>query len=211
MKYKLAPSILSADFGRLNEQIDLLRDKVELFHIDVMDGHFVPNISFGAPVMKWIDKGLFLDVHLMIENPEKYVEDFIRAGGDRIIVHAEATDDLRGLLGKIVDLGALPGVSIKPSTPVESIFEVLDVLDEVLIMTVEPGFGGQEFMEDMMPKIKELRAHGFEGDIGVDGGINAETAKVCIEAGANLLIAGSYIYGADDPLERVELLKRSFA
>ncbi len=207
MKLKIAPSILSADFGNLNKEMSELEPYCQLFHVDVMDGHFVPNITIGAPVVKCLNTKLPLDVHLMIENPEKYVEDFIKAGGDRIIVHSEACKDLKGVLKMIVDLGAEAGVSIKPGTPVSEIVSVLDLVEEVLVMTVEPGFGGQSFMADMVPKIRELRGLGFQKDIGVDGGINAETAKICREAGANLLVAGNYVFAGQNLVERIDRLK----
>lgn len=206
-KLKIAPSILSADFGNLNAEMAQLEPYCELFHVDVMDGHFVPNITIGAPVVKCLNTKLPLDVHLMIENPERYVEDFIKAGGDRIIVHSEACTDLRGVLELIAKLGGEPAVSIKPGTPVSEISGVLDLVEEVLVMTVEPGFGGQSFMADMVSKIVELREMGFLKDIGVDGGINAETAAVCRDAGANLLVAGNYIFSASAPEQRVLSLK----
>lgn len=204
---KIAPSILSVDFGKLNEEINEIEQYADVIHIDVMDGHFVPNISFGAPVMKWIKTKLSLNVHLMIDNPEKYLRDFANAGADRIIVHSEVCDDLGRTLGLISDLNVETGVSIKPGTPVSDIKDYLDLLDEVLVMTVEPGFGGQEFMHDVVPKISELRELGFRGDIGVDGGINAETAKIVKDAGANLLIAGSYIFKSEDRAEAVKSLR----
>jgi len=207
MDIKIAPSILSADFGKLNEDINTIEPYCEFIHIDVMDGHFVPNISFGAPVVKWIDSEKPLNVHLMIENPEKYMKDFVKAGGDRIVVHVEAVDDLRKVIDDIHEMGVEAGVSIKPATPVESIEDCLDILDEVLVMTVEPGFGGQSFMEDQVVKIKKLRELGFEGDVAVDGGIKDHTAKICREAGANLLVAGSYIFGAEDRKAAIESLR----
>lgn len=204
---KIAPSILSADFGKLNEEVAEIEQYADVIHIDVMDGIFVPNISFGAPVMKWIKTNLPMDVHLMINNPEKYLRDFVDAGAHRIIVHSEACSDLRMVIGMISDLNAEAGVSIKPGTPVSDIKDYLDILDEVLVMTVEPGFGGQKFMENVVPKITELRQLGFKGDIGVDGGINAETAKIVRAAGANLLIAGSYIFKKEDRAEAVKSLR----
>lgn len=203
MKIEIAPSILSADFGKLNEEIASIEAFSHRLHIDVMDGHFVPNITYGAPVYKWIKSKLPLDVHLMIEHPWKYFEDFVKAGGRTLIVHSEACEDLRGALGSIKELGALPGVSIKPGTPVSAIMDVLDWVDQVLVMTVEPGFGGQEFMPEMLDKVRELRGMGFEGNIGVDGGVSDKTAGMCIEAGANVLIAGSYIFGAENREEAI--------
>lgn len=207
MKIKIAPSILAADFGKLNEEILGVENFADFIHVDVMDGHFVPNISIGAPVVKCIKSKLPLYTHLMIENPEKYVEDFVKAGSARIIVHVEAAKNLKSLIEKIKSLGVSAGVSIKPATSVEAIKDVLDIVDDVLVMTVEPGFGGQEFMPDMLPKIKALRAMGYKGDISVDGGINDKTGKMCAEAGANILITGSYIFKAEDRKTAIESLR----
>jgi len=207
-KIKLAPSILSADFGRLNEEIASVEEFVDVIHVDVMDGHFVPNITLGAPVVKFIKSKLPLDVHLMIENPEKFVKDFAEAGAARIVVHSEACgENLRAVLMTIRSFGCECGVSIKPGTSVEAVKNVLDLADEILVMTVEPGFGGQSFMADMVGKIRELRSLGYEGDVGVDGGINDKTAPVCIDAGANLLISGSYFFKATDKKEAAEKIK----
>lgn len=206
-KVKIAPSILSADFGKLNEEIASIEAYSDLIHVDVMDGHFVPNITIGAPVVKCIKTSLPLDVHLMIENPENFIKDFVEAGAERIIVHSEAVENLAQVLNKIEEFGIKAGVSIKPKTPVEDIKDVLNIVDEVLVMTVEPGFGGQKFMNDMVGKIKQLREMGFDKDIAVDGGINAETGKICREAGANILIAGSYIFKAEDRKKAVESLR----
>ncbi|MBI4235699.1 ribulose-phosphate 3-epimerase [Candidatus Peregrinibacteria bacterium] len=207
LKLKIAPSILSADFGKLNEEISQIAAVSDILHIDVMDGHFVPNISFGAPVMKCIKTFVPLDVHLMIDIPSKYVDDFVKAGADRIIFHAESKDKPSSVIDKIILLGAKPAIAIKPMTPVSAITEFLPMLDMVLVMTVEPGFGGQAFMPEMIEKIKKLRALGFDKDIGVDGGINAETAKICRDAGANLLVAGNYVFGAKDRVKAVESLR----
>ncbi|PIZ76233.1 ribulose-phosphate 3-epimerase [Candidatus Peregrinibacteria bacterium CG_4_10_14_0_2_um_filter_38_24] len=208
LKIKLAPSILSADFGCLNEEIKSVEEFVDVIHVDVMDGHFVSNITLGAPVVKFIKSKLPLDVHLMIENPEKFVKDFAEAGAARIVVHSEACgENLRAVLMTIRSLGCECGVSIKPATSVEAVKDVLDLVDEVLVMTVEPGFGGQSFMEDMVPKIRELRDLGYEGDIAVDGGINDKTAPICIDAGANLLISGSYFFKASDKKEAAEKIR----
>jgi len=208
LKIKLAPSILSADFGRLNEEIASVEEFVDVIHVDVMDGHFVPNITLGAPVVKFIKSKLPLDVHLMIENPEKFVKDFAEAGAARIIVHSEACgENLRSVLMMIRSFGCECGVSIKPGTSIDAVKDVLDLADEILVMTVEPGFGGQSFMADMVPKIQALRSLGYSGDIGVDGGINDKTAPVCIDAGANLLISGSYFFKAVDKKEAAEKIK----
>ncbi|MBU1152282.1 ribulose-phosphate 3-epimerase [Patescibacteria group bacterium] len=207
MEIKIAPSILSADFGRLNEDIASVEEAVDLIHVDVMDGHFVPNITIGAPVVRCIKSSRPLDVHLMIAQPEKYLEDFAKAGADILTVHSEAVDDLRGVLGRIKELGMKASVSIKPKTDVSTIYEYLDLLDMVLVMTVEPGFGGQSFMEDMMPKVRDLRARKPEMDIEVDGGVSDKTAPIVKEAGANVLVAGSFIFGAEDRAEAIRLLR----
>ena len=207
MKVKIAPSILSADFGKLNEDIKSIEKYVDLIHVDVMDGHFVPNITIGAPAVAKIKSAKPLDVHLMIENPEKYVEDFAKAGASIITVHSEVCKDLKGLLKKIHALGVKAGVSVKPNTKVSNIFDVLDLADMVLIMTVEPGFGGQKFMEDMMEKVSVLRKKKPKLDIEVDGGINAETAKIAVKAGANVLVAGSYIFGVKNRKKAIMSLR----
>ncbi len=213
MKIEVSPSILSADFGRLNEEVASIESFCDRLHIDVMDGHFVPNISFGAPVYKCIKTKLPLDVHLMIEHPWKFFDDFISAGASTLTIHEEvfSNENYEGGLSEalrvIAEQGVYPGVSIKPGTPVEKIFDVLDLVDYILIMTVEPGFGGQEFMEEMVEKIKKLREMGFDKNISVDGGINSETGKICVDAGANVLVAGSYIFGAEDREEAVEGLR----
>jgi len=208
MNVKIAPSILSADFGRLNEEVsDVAAAGADLIHVDVMDGHFVPNLTFGAPVMRYIKTDLPLDVHLMIEKPEKYVADFVQAGADYITVHFEACDDLKGVLEDIRIAGVKCGVSMKPGTAIVGLKPYLNDLDLVLVMSVEPGFGGQEFVEGSIDKIKWLRSHGFEGEISVDGGINAETGKLCREAGASILVAGSYIFKSGDMGEAIMSLR----
>lgn len=207
MKIQIAPSILSADFGCLNEEIALVEPYSDRLHFDVMDGHFVPNISFGAPVLKWIKTKLPIDAHLMIETPERFCDDFAKAGARVIIVHAEACKDLKHVLGYLRGLGVGVGVSIKPLSLVSKIKSVLDMVDQVLVMTVEPGFGGQEFMADMVPKISELRGLGFDGDIAVDGGVDEKTARICVTAGANILVAGNYIFGSEDRVAAIKNLR----
>jgi len=207
MKIEISPSILSANFGKLNEEIAGLEEFADSFHIDVMDGHFVPNITIGPCVVKSINSKKILDVHLMIENPENYIEEFIKVGGDKIVIHSEACLDLRKVLNMIVDLGAKAGVSIKPKTPVSDIEGVLDIVDEVLVMTVEPGFGGQKFMNDVLPKIEKLRKLKPDLNIAVDGGINKKTAKLVRDAGANILISGSFIFKAENRIKALESLR----
>lgn len=210
-KVQIAPSVLSADFGRLNEEIAMVEPYSQRIHFDVMDGHFVPNISFGASIMKWLKTALPIDAHLMIENPWLYLEDFVKAGASVIIVHQEACRQsgkysLGNVLKKIKLLGVRAGVSIKPKTPVRAIMGVLDLVDQVLIMTVEPGFGGQVFMPKMLGKVRTLSGGGFKGDIAVDGGVNEKTARLCVAAGANILVAGNYIFRAKDRVKVVKAL-----
>ncbi len=208
-KIIVAPSLLAADFSDLKNEIDKVEKAgAEYLHLDVMDGAFVPNISFGAPVISAIRKhsNLIFDVHLMIENPDRFIKDFVEAGADIITVHVEATKHLNRTLQLIKLYGKKAGISLNPSTPIEMIKYELKNIDMVLIMTVNPGFGGQAFIENMTDKIKELRTLDKNIDIEVDGGINAETGKKVKEAGANILVAGSYIFNGDYK-ERIDSLK----
>lgn len=208
----VSPSILSADFANLERDIKAVENAgADWIHVDVMDGHFVPNITIGVPVVKSIRKitKLPLDVHLMIENPEKYVEPFVKAGADIITFHYEAAGEKsREILKMIKSFGVKAGISIKPKTSSDEIFNLLTTADMVLVMTVEPGFGGQSFMADCAEKIPYLKNNSPQNMIiQVDGGINAETAKVCTRLGANSLVAGSYVYKSDDIKTAIDSLR----
>ena len=208
MKIQIAPSILSADFGQLNEEIASVEPYSDMLHVDVMDGHFVPNITLGAPVVRCLKTKLPLDCHLMIEQPERYIEDFVKAGAASITVHQEACRHLHRVVQQIKALKVKVGVSINPATPLEMITEILDEVDMILVMSVNPGFGGQRFIESALGKIVALRELAPKVDIQVDGGINAETAQMCVSAGANILVAGSYIFGAKDREKAILGLRR---
>jgi ribulose-phosphate 3-epimerase len=212
----IAPSLLSADFSKLAQEVKAVEIAgADLLHLDVMDGLFVPNLTFGPLVISSIrpHSNLIFDVHLMIESPERYIKDFADSGADWISIHAEATNHLHRAIWKIKEFDKKAGVALNPHTPLEIIKYVLEDLDYVLIMTVNPGFGGQKFIKNCLSKIKELKEliekRGFNTLIEVDGGINAETAPEVIKAGAKILVAGSAIFGEKDYAKAIEALKSS--
>ena len=215
-KIQISPSILSADFSQLGNEIKRLEEGgADLIHVDVMDGHFVPNLTIGPPVIKALKKNCSIkfDVHLMISPVHKYIDAYADAGADIITIHPEATDDLSASIKKIKDLGKKVGVSLNPETKVGIIKDHLDQIDLVLIMSVNPGFGGQKFMPEVLDKIKELKniqkEQNIDFDIEIDGGINFENSKIAIEAGANILVSGTTIFKSNngDIKKNIDLLR----
>ena len=211
---KISPSVLACDFTKLGEEVaDIQKCGADMVHLDVMDGMFVTNISFGLPVIEALRKksNMFFDVHLMIEKPERYVERFVKAGADLVTFHYEATEDALAVLKLIRDAGAKAAISVKPKTSVESIFHLLPYCDMVLIMTVEPGYGGQALIPETLEKVRALKQEilrrNLEVDIQVDGGITPLNAKDAIEAGANILVAGSSVFKAGDRKTAIDALR----
>jgi len=215
LQHRIVPSLLSANFAHLARDIQLIQKAgAESIQIDVMDGHFVPNITVGPVVIEWLRKesSIFLDVHLMIENPLQYIDVFAKAGSSLMTVHWEACKDPLAVVREIKALGVKAGVAIRPKTPVDVLFPLLKELDYALVMTVEPGFGGQAFMPEMLEKVRVLRKRMDEaqlrGELQVDGGINRQTAKSAAEAGATSLVAGSAVFGAPDPAQAFRELQK---
>jgi ribulose-phosphate 3-epimerase len=210
--FQLAPSILSADFARLGAEIDEISPAVDWVHVDVMDGHYVPNLTIGPPVVKQLRRAtdLYLDTHLMITDPSVYAPQFVEAGSDSVTFHPEVDDDPRALIDRLHEMGAKVGVAIKPAQPLQMFEELLDAVDLLLVMTVEPGFGGQSFMHDVVPKIAEAdawrRANNADFRLEVDGGITADTIGETVRAGADTFVAGSAVFNHDDRVAAVRAI-----
>lgn len=208
----IAPSILACNLARLQEEVDTVEQHADWLQVDVMDGHFVPNLSFGAPVIKNLRTALPLDIHLMVENPEDRIDEFLNAGAASITFHAEAVEDAdqrRQMIHWIHEEDALVGIALSPGTPLRAIEDVVTEVDLVLVMTVEPGFGGQEFLMEPLEKVKQLRKRFPDLLIQVDGGVDNRTAALCREAGADVLVSGSYIFRAEDRAAAISSLRGS--
>ncbi len=215
MTIKIAPSILAADFARLGEEIERIADHVDMLHIDVMDGHFVPNLSFGYPVIASIRKvtDLYFDCHMMTSNPDWYIDRLVEAGGNLLSVHIEVFPDPSNVHGKAVEAGLDFGLVLNPQTPVEAVEPFLDLCNQVLVMSVEPGFGGQSFIPGALSKAEQCRSlidrAGLNVDLQIDGGVTVETAPLARSAGVNVFVAGSAIFGKADPVAAVTALRNA--
>lgn len=215
MTIKIAPSILAADFARLGEEISRIADHVEMLHIDVMDGHFVPNLSLGYPVIASIRKvtDLYFDCHMMTSNPDLYVDNLVEAGGNLLSVHIEVFPDPSTVHRKAVESGLDFGLVVNPQTPIESVEPFLELCSQVLVMSVEPGFGGQSFMPEVLSKAEQCRTlidrRGLRVDLQIDGGVTVDTAPQARSAGVNVFVAGSAIFGSADPIAAVAALRKA--
>ena len=207
----IAPSILAADLSRLQEEVESVEQYADWLQVDVMDGHFVPNLTFGAPVVKWIKTNLPLDIHLMVSNPAERIQEFLDIGAANITFHAEAvpkTEDRKAIIEAIKAGGATAGIAINPETPLDAVGDVLEEIDTLLVMSVHPGFGGQEFIEHVLGDVKTARSVRSDLIIQMDGGIDDITAPKCIEAGANNLVSGSFIFKAEDRKIAIDSLRQ---